>query len=107
MRLVVSLNPNGDGVEKALHISVFWGIMRGMWDPILKWPFDEDVKIGLINQNNEERAFLVQCKHLTKKELHLNDLIKNRTRKLVIKSLRLIKLLMGWICERWHCIIEM
>ena len=52
MRLVVC--PNGNTVRKSSHMSVFLSIMRGEWDPVIKWPFDKDVKICLINQEKVE-----------------------------------------------------
>ena len=60
MRLIVF--PNGDKAEKSLHMSVFFGIMIGEWDPIIKWPFDKDVKTCLINQEKGKDSI---CRTLT------------------------------------------
>ena len=49
-KMGLEVYPNGLGEAKSSHMSVFFSIMRGEWDPIIKWPFDKDVKICLINQ---------------------------------------------------------
>lgn len=52
MRLAVYLNGNGEG--KSSHMSVFLNIMRGEWDPIIKWPFDKNITFCLINQEGND-----------------------------------------------------
>ncbi len=43
---------NGDGIGKGTHLSLFFVLMRGEYDNILKWPFKHKVKMILMNQNN-------------------------------------------------------
>ena len=59
MRLIVFLN--GDETENS-YMSVYFDIMVGEWDPIIKWPFDKDVKICLINQEKGKDSI---CNTLT------------------------------------------
>ncbi|KAJ7372393.1 TNF receptor-associated factor 1 [Desmophyllum pertusum] len=39
---------------RGTHISVFFGIMRGHCDALLRWPFRSQVTIMLLDQNNVE-----------------------------------------------------
>jgi len=54
---------NGDGTGKGSHLSVYFAIMRGEYDPLLKWPFMAKVTITLLNQehskNNKDRIFIL------------------------------------------------
>jgi len=34
---------NGDGMGKGTHVSLFFVIMRGAYDALLKWPFRQKV----------------------------------------------------------------
>ena len=34
---------NGDGMGKGTHVSLFFVIMRGQYDALLKWPFRQKV----------------------------------------------------------------
>ncbi len=43
---------NGDGMGCGTHLSVFFVLMRGEYDNILKWPFEYKVTMTLINQEN-------------------------------------------------------
>ncbi|KAJ7372388.1 hypothetical protein OS493_019839 [Desmophyllum pertusum] len=45
---------NGDGMGTGTHISVFFGIMRGDYDELLRWPFRSQVTFMLLDQNNVE-----------------------------------------------------
>ena len=49
---------NGDGSGHTTHLSLFFVLMKGEYDPLLKWPFDYKVSVILVNQN--QRAHLVQ-----------------------------------------------
>ena len=42
---------NGDGIGYGTHLSVFFVLMKGEYDPLLKWPFDCKVSLVLIDQN--------------------------------------------------------
>ncbi|GAA6083271.1 TNF receptor-associated factor 1, partial [Tachysurus ichikawai] len=52
MRLYI----NGDGVGKGTHMSLFFVIMRGEYDPLLSWPFKHKVTFFLIDQNQREHV---------------------------------------------------
>jgi len=43
---------NGDGIGKGTHVSLFFVIMRGQYDALLKWPFKQKVTLMFIDQNN-------------------------------------------------------
>ena len=44
------LYPNGDGMGKGSHVSLFFVIMRGPYDGVLTWPFRRKVSMTLIDQ---------------------------------------------------------
>lgn len=35
---------NGDGTGRGTHLSLFFVVMRGMSDALLKWPFNQKVR---------------------------------------------------------------
>lgn len=39
---------NGDGTGRGTHLSLFFVVMRGHSDALLKWPFNQKVKLLLI-----------------------------------------------------------
>ena len=41
---------NGDGLGRSTHISLFFVIMRGEFDPVLTWPFPYRVTFTLMSQ---------------------------------------------------------
>ena len=41
---------NGDGSGEGTHLSIFFVIMKGEYDPLLQWPFDHKVSLVLIDQ---------------------------------------------------------
>ncbi|XP_077986555.1 TNF receptor-associated factor 2-like [Glandiceps talaboti] len=45
---------NGDGMGKGSHVSLFFVIMKGEHDAILKWPFNQKVTFMFIDQSNRE-----------------------------------------------------
>ena len=47
---------NGDGMGKGTHISLFFVIMRGEYDALLRWPFRQKVTFMLLDQNNVEHV---------------------------------------------------
>ena len=47
---------NGDGMGKDTHISVFFVVMRGQFDALLRWPFRQKVTIMLLDQDNVEHV---------------------------------------------------
>jgi hypothetical protein len=42
---------NGDGIGFNTHLSVFFVLMRGEYDPLLKWPFESKVSLVLVDQS--------------------------------------------------------
>lgn len=49
---------NGDGMGYKTHLSLFFVLMKGEFDPLLKWPFDYKVSLILVDQNH--RKHIVQ-----------------------------------------------
>ncbi|XP_077986472.1 TNF receptor-associated factor 2-like [Glandiceps talaboti] len=47
---------NGDGMGKGNHASLFFVIMKGEYDAILKWPFSQKVTFMWIDQNNRDHS---------------------------------------------------
>lgn len=50
-RMCLRLYLNGDGTGKGSHLSYFLTIMRGEFDALLQWPFQQVVKLVLRSQN--------------------------------------------------------
>ena len=51
------LYPNGDGIGKGTHMSMFFVIMRGEYDALLPWPFIQKVHFRLIDQDRIRDAY--------------------------------------------------
>lgn len=49
MRLRVYLN--GDGMGKGSHISLFFVVCKGRYDSLLPWPFKQNVKLTILDQD--------------------------------------------------------
>ena len=49
---------NGDGSGEGTHLSIFFVIMKGEYDSLLQWPFDHNVSLVLVDQ--DQRKHLVQ-----------------------------------------------
>lgn len=47
---------NGDGIGKGNHISIFFVVMRGQYDAMLRWPFRQKVTFMLLDQDNGEHV---------------------------------------------------
>ena len=45
---------NGDGIGSNTHLSVFFVLMRGEYDPLLKWPFEYKVSLVLVDQDMKQ-----------------------------------------------------
>ncbi|XP_051893410.1 TNF receptor-associated factor 2-like isoform X2 [Pristis pectinata] len=45
---------NGDGVGRGSHLSLFFVIMKGNYDGLLRWPFRQKVTLMLLDQTNRE-----------------------------------------------------
>ena len=40
---------NGDGMGKGTHLSLFFVVMKGDYDPLLSWPFSQKVTLTLLD----------------------------------------------------------
>lgn len=47
---------NGDGMGRGTHVSLFFVIMRGKYDALLRWPFRQKVTFMLLDQDNVEHV---------------------------------------------------
>ena len=47
---------NGDGVGRGTHLSLFFVVMRGEFDALLRWPFRQKVTMMLLDQDNVEHV---------------------------------------------------
>jgi hypothetical protein len=45
---------NGDGMGKTTHLSLFFVVMRGQFDALLRWPFRQKVTLMLLNQDGKD-----------------------------------------------------
>lgn len=50
-KVCARLYPNGDGIGKGTHMSMFFVVMRGEYDALLPWPFLQKVHFRLIDQD--------------------------------------------------------
>ena len=57
-KMCIRVYLNGDGMGHKTHFSIFFVLMKGEFDAILKWPFDNKVSLILVDQNH--RKHLVQ-----------------------------------------------
>ncbi|XP_067031718.1 TNF receptor-associated factor 6-like isoform X2 [Acropora muricata] len=60
-KLKLDVKPNGDGSGKNTHLSVFVIVMKGEYDGMLLWPFNQKVSFTLIDQqeSSDERENIV------------------------------------------------
>ena len=47
---------NGDGMGRDSHVSLFFTLMKGTFDPILKWPFQQKVALNILDQNGKQNV---------------------------------------------------
>ncbi|XP_078604292.1 TNF receptor-associated factor 2-like [Branchiostoma floridae x Branchiostoma japonicum] len=47
---------NGDGMGKDTHVSLFFVVMRGHYDGLLRWPFRQKLTFMLLDQNNHKHV---------------------------------------------------
>ena len=57
-KMCIRVYLNGDGMGHKTHFSIFFVLMKGEFDALLKWPFDNKVSLILVDQNH--RRHLVQ-----------------------------------------------
>ncbi|XP_034047341.1 TNF receptor-associated factor 2 [Thalassophryne amazonica] len=53
-KMCLRLYLNGDGTGRGTHLSLFFVVMKGRCDALLKWPFSQKVTLMLLDQNNRE-----------------------------------------------------
>ncbi|XP_018600343.1 TNF receptor-associated factor 2 [Scleropages formosus] len=53
-KMCLRLYLNGDGTGRGTHLSLFFVVMKGRFDALLKWPFSQKVTLMLLDQNNRE-----------------------------------------------------
>ena len=60
-KLKLLVKPNDDGSGKNTHLSVFFIVMKGEYDGMLLWPFNQKVSFTLIDQqeSSDERENIV------------------------------------------------
>lgn len=44
--------PNGDGMGRGTHLSLFFVVMKGEYDSLLPWPFRQKVTMVLLDQES-------------------------------------------------------
>lgn len=55
-KMCLRLYLNGDGTGRGTHLSLFFVVMKGKYDALLKWPFSQKVTLMLLDQNNREHV---------------------------------------------------
>ena len=50
-KVCARLYPNGDGMGKGTHLSMFFVVMRGEYDALLPWPFIQKIHFRAIDQD--------------------------------------------------------
>ncbi|XP_039362056.1 TNF receptor-associated factor 2 isoform X3 [Mauremys reevesii] len=53
-RMCLRVYLNGDGTGRGTHLSLFFVVMKGPNDALLRWPFNQKVTLMLLDQNNRE-----------------------------------------------------
>ena len=56
-KVCARLYPNGDGMGRGTHMSMFFVIMRGEYDALLPWPFNQKVHFKLLDQDRIRDAY--------------------------------------------------
>ncbi|CAJ0941574.1 unnamed protein product [Ranitomeya imitator] len=54
--VLTNLPKNGDGTGRGTHLSLFFVVMKGPSDALLRWPFNQKVTLMLLDQNNREHV---------------------------------------------------
>ena len=57
-KMCIRVYLNGDGIGHKTHLSIFFVLMKGKYDPLLKWPFESKVSLILVDHNH--RKHIVQ-----------------------------------------------
>ena len=72
-KLKLGLNANGYSFGKGTHVSVTAYLMKGEYDESLKWPFNSEITIQLLNWREDKG-------HVEKTIDHYNAPLEYRTR---------------------------
>ncbi|CAF1400819.1 unnamed protein product [Didymodactylos carnosus] len=67
-KMCMRLYLNGDGIAQSTHISLFFVVMRGEYDVILKWPFHFKVTFCLLDQSGQQRHIIDSFRPDTKSD---------------------------------------
>ena len=51
---------NGDGPGKSTHIGVYFIMLKGDYDALLRWPFRQSIKFMLLDQNVNESKHICE-----------------------------------------------
>uniref|UniRef100_H2YYB2 MATH domain-containing protein n=1 Tax=Ciona savignyi TaxID=51511 RepID=H2YYB2_CIOSA len=54
-KMCARIYPNGDGMGKGTHMSLFFVVMKGEYDALLPWPFRQKVTLMLLDQGVDRR----------------------------------------------------
>ena len=54
-KMCLKVYPNGDGIGKGTHVSIFARLMRGEYDDQLQWPFQGQLISELLNWREDKR----------------------------------------------------
>lgn len=57
-KMCMRLYLNGDGNARNTHLSLFFVLMRGDYDPILVWPFNHKITFILYDQTRDQRHII-------------------------------------------------
>lgn len=55
-KMCARLYLNGDGMGRGTHLSIFFVVMRGEYDALLRWPFRQKVTMMLLDHDNVEHV---------------------------------------------------
>ncbi|XP_032993440.1 TNF receptor-associated factor 2 [Lacerta agilis] len=55
-KMCLRLYLNGDGTGRGTHLSLFFVLMKGPSDALLKWPFNQKVTLMLLDQDHREHV---------------------------------------------------
>jgi len=56
-KMCLRLYLNGDGTGRGTHLSLFFVVMRGKYDALLKWPFSQKVNELIRSHSSFRRSF--------------------------------------------------
>ena len=57
-KMCMRLYLNGDGQARRTHLSLFFVLMRGDYDPILVWPFEFKITFAVLDQSGKQQHII-------------------------------------------------